>query len=320
MKKATKVWLITAASLVAIGCILFAGVMTSVGWNFQKLSTVGYETNTYEFNEPFGDISLTTDTADIVFALSDDGKCRVECREEENKKHLVSVIKDALVIKSVNTEPWYDRIGFHFGLPKIKIYLPKAEYNALSIRESTGNIKIPKDFAFANADISLSTGNTDFCASASGKIKIKASTGDIRTKNITAGSLDLTVSTGDVTVSDVNCGGNIDVGVSTGKTYLTNVLCKSVVSHGSTGDIFFKNVIAAEKFSIKRSTGHVKFGNSDAAEIFVKTDTGDVTGNLLTDKVFITQTDTGDVDVPKTVNGGKCEINTDTGDIKIKIA
>ena len=71
------------------------------------------------------------------------------------------------------------------------------------------------------------------------------------------------------------------------------------------------------KFLIKRSTGDIRFDNSDATEIFVETDTGNVTGSLLTDKVFITQTDTGNVNVPKTVTGGRCEITTDTGNIKI---
>ena len=42
-------------------------------------------------------------------------------------------------------------------------------------------------------------------------------------------------------------------------------------------------------------------------------------GSLLSDKVFITETDTGNVNIPKTTDGGKCEIKTDTGDIKIKI-
>ena len=32
-----------------------------------------------------------------------------------------------------------------------------------------------------------------------------------------------------------------------------------------------------------------------------------------------TKTDTGRVDVPKTVEGGRCEITTDTGDIKITV-
>ena len=34
MGKATKVWLITAAALVLIGCILFAGVMLTIGGGF----------------------------------------------------------------------------------------------------------------------------------------------------------------------------------------------------------------------------------------------------------------------------------------------
>ena len=79
------------------------------------------------------------------------------------------------------------------------------------------------------------------------------------------------------------------------------------------------NVIAAEKFSIKRSTGDVKLDRSDAAELFVETDTGDVTGTLLSDKVFVVETDTGSVDVPKTITGGKCEIITSTGDINISV-
>lgn len=319
MRKATKMWLITAASLVLIGGILFAGVMSTVGWNFSKFSTVRYETNMHETVEPFDDISLTTDTADIVFALSDDGKCRVECYEEENAKHSVTVEEDTLVIKVISTKSWYDYIGFHFGSPKITVYLPKIEYNALSIHESTGNVEIPKDFAFANANISLSTGNVDFCASASETIKIKTSTGDICVENISAGSVDLTVSTGKVTVSGVSCEGDITVGVSTGKASLTDISCKSVISSGTTGSISLNHVIAANKFSIERSTGDVKFSRCDAAELYVKTNTGDVTGSLLTDKVFITDTDIGSVDVPKTAVGGRCEIKTSTGDIKIEI-
>ena len=45
----------------------------------------------------------------------------------------------------------------------------------------------------------------------------------------------------------------------------------------------------------------------------------DFFGSLLTDKVFITDTDTGSVDVPKTPAGGRCEIKTGTGDIKMEI-
>lgn len=61
------------------------------------------------------------------------------------------------------------------------------------------------------------------------------------------------------------------------------------------------------------------FDGSDAAEIYVRTSTGSVKGTLLSEKVFITETSTGSVSVPKTVTGGKCEIRTSTGDIQIEI-
>ena len=80
-----------------------------------------------------------------------------------------------------------------------------------------------------------------------------------------------------------------------------------------------KNVIATERFSIERDTGDVILEGCDAAEIFIETDTGDVRGTLLSEKVFITETDTGRVSVPSSITGGRCEITTDTGNIKINI-
>ena len=92
-----------------------------------------------------------------------------------------------------------------------------------------------------------------------------------------------------------------------------------MLSSGNTGDIVLDNVITEEKLSLERSTGDVRFESCDAAEIFVKTDTGDVTGTLLTDKVFLAQSNTGELAVPNSVVGGRCEISTNTGDIKIDI-
>ena len=118
----------------------------------------------------------------------------------------------------------------------------------------------------------------------------------------------------------MTCDADISIGLSTGKAYLTDIVCKNLTSMGSTGDISLKNVIAAEKISIERSTGDVTFEGSDAAELCITTDTGDVEGSLLTDKVFITKTDTGRINVPNSITGGRCEITTDTGDIKITIS
>lgn len=319
MRTRTKIWLIIATSFVLVGGIIFVGVMSMLEWDFTKLSTGKYETNDHEITENFKSISIITNTADIVLLPSENSKTSVSCYEQRNVKHLVAVNDGALVIEVVDTRKWHEHIGINFGTPKITVYIPQGEYGKLSIKSSTGDVEIPKEFKFENIDISESTGNVTNYASASEDIIIKTSTGNIHVENVSAGILDLSVSTGEVTVSDVTCEGDVKINVSTGKTNLTNIRCKNVVSTGNTGAISLKNVIAVGSFLIKRSTGDVKFDGCDAAEISVETDTGDVRGCLLTDKIFIVQTDTGNVNVPKTVTGGKCEITTSTGDINISI-
>lgn len=319
MKRKTIVWLTAAASLVLLGVLLFAGVMTALKWDFSKLSTARYETNTHEISEPFLSLSLTTDTADIVFALSDDGKCRVECYEDENARHSVAVEGETLAVRLIDARSWYDYIGFHFSAPRITIYLPETEYDGLSIHEKTGSIEVPQDFAFKSVDISASTGSVRFSASAREAVKIKTSTGNIRAENVSAGSLDLSATTGWITVSGTTCAGRAVVGVSTGRTDLTDLSCQSLISTGTTGSLSLNHVIAADSLAIERSTGSVKLSGCDAAELSIKTSTGSVTGSLLTDKTFLADSSTGRIDVPQTSSGGQCEITTSTGDIKIEI-
>ena len=169
----------------------------------------------------------------------------------------------------------------------------------MHVKSKTGNVEISEGLQFESVDISLSTGDTVCRASVSERIKIKAKTGDITLSGANAGSLDLSVTTGNVTVSDVRCA--------------------SLRSDGSTGDILMKNVIADGMITIERSTGDVSFFKCDGGEISITTHTGDVFGSLISNKIFAAHSSTGDVDVPKTMVGGKCEIVTDTGNINIKI-
>lgn len=319
MKNGTIFWLVLAVVLIIIGLILFTVIMQGFRWDFTKLSTQSFETNTYEITEAFTGITINTTTADIVFILSDNEKCQVECFEEETAKHTVAVQDDTLVIQVTEHKAWHDYIGIHLHTPRITVTLPRSEFASLCVKGSTGRVTLPKDFRFEAVDISLRTGSVDDAASTSGTTRIHTTTGSIHVKNTSAGALELSASTGKITVSDVTCAADVSIRVSTGKTELTNLTCRNLTAGGSTGDILLAQVIAAEKLSIERSTGDVRFDGADAGEIFVETDTGKVTGSLLTDKVFITSTDTGKVSVPETVAGGKCEIRTDTGNIQISV-
>lgn len=320
MKRQTKTAWITAAVLMVAGLALFAAVMTAKHWDFTAFNTAKYETNEYEVTEAFQNVTIDIGEADIAFALSEDGTCKVIAYEREYQKHTVTVENQTLTIGVTDTRTLRDRIAlFAFGSPKITVYLPESTYAALVITGGTGDVELPDAFAFKSIDVTVSTGDVTCAASAAKLLKLSANTGDLSVENTAAGTLELTVSTGKVTVSSFACKGEIKVKVSTGHAALRDVTCKNLTSTGSTGDIVLSNVIVSEAMTIERSTGDVTFDGCDAAEITVKTSTGDVEGSLLSEKVFSANSNTGRINVPQTASGGNCTISTGTGDIDITI-
>lgn len=280
MSKTQKIWLVVAVSLIVVGSLIFSAALAGLDFDFTKLSTYTYETNTYVASGNFDKISIDVTTPDIVFAASDDGSCKVVCFEQEKLKHSVTVQDGTLMIGTVDTRKWYDHIGISFGNTKMTVYLPQYAYASLSIHIDTGDVEIPKDFTFQHISLNSSTGDVLCYASGSDTIEIRTATGEIE---------------------------------------LTGVNCKSVTVESDTGDISLNNVITQGRLSVRSDTGDVDFEHCDAASIFVKTSAGDVEGTLLSEKIFITETATGDIRVPKTTTGGKCEITTSTGDIEIDI-
>jgi DUF4097 and DUF4098 domain-containing protein YvlB len=184
-----------------------------------------------------------------------------------------------LTIKEVDTRAFFEKI-FDTGKDKITVYLPDLEYGAISVTTDTGDVSL-KDI------ISI------------GDIKIEADTGDVEVENCNAE--------------------NVCVEMDTGKVELREISCQNLNVEVDTGNISMIDVVAIGKFEIESDTGDVRFDRCDANEVFITTDTGDVNGSFLSDKIIFAQTDTGKVDIPKLTSGGRCEIITDTGDIKITV-
>ncbi|MBE6597267.1 MAG: DUF4097 domain-containing protein [Ruminococcaceae bacterium] len=319
MKKSVMIALIVAASLMLLGCIVLGGAMAMMNFDLSSLTVKKYLTNTYEITDEVFSIAVDTNTADITFIPKDGSGISVVCVEEKNLTHTVTTADKQLTIKLNDTRKWYEHISLYSKKTSLTVYLPRGEYGDLRVSSDTGDLSVPKDFKFGSIEVTQSTGDINIGASVSENIKIKASTGDILLEGISARSLELSTSTGDITLRDSVCEGDVSISVSTGKTRLFNVKCGELRSVGDTGDINLGCVIVSGRLSVERSTGDVSLEGSDAAELFILTDTGDVSGNLLSDKIFITRTDTGRISVPSSATGGKCEITTDTGDIRIEI-
>ena len=300
MRKSTKVWLTIAIALILTGCILFGGAMTMLNGKFDGLSTVAYQTIETVVEDEFTDICLNGSTADVSILPAQDGKAKVVCHEQVHLAHTVAVKNGVLTIEEKDTRKWYHHIGISFEKTAVTVYLPRDTYGKLSVKLSTGDISVGKYFNFTDVDLSVSTG-------------------DVRLQDLTAETVAVGTSTGDVSADHINIQGEFSVKINTGKTDVTDTVCGAFSSEGNTGDLDLKNLTVIGKMSIKRTTGDVSFDKCDAAEMLVTTSTGNVKGSLRSDKVFLAQSRTGRVDVPHSTDGGRCEITTSTGDIRLTV-
>lgn len=295
----SKKMIIIATTLLLVGAIAFVFVMTLNSWDFKKLSTVDYETNTYTVDSDFSSIVIDGNTEDVKFALSDDGVCKVVCFEEATRAHDVTVENGVLKISQGNKK-WYEHIEFSFYSQTTTVYLPKTQYEALSVDISTGDIEIGGGFSFSNASISTTTG-------------------DIEISSSSFTSLDASATTGDIEISSVFCTGDIKIKTSTGSVKASNTSCSSLTRNGTTGDTELNNVVASGKLSVEQTTGDIKFNSCDAAEVYMKATTGDIKGSFKTGKTVHASSTTGDVNVPSYSTGGDCTVKLTTGDIDITI-
>ena len=301
-----------ATSLLALsGC--------SASGSVKEFLASALQEETLQVTEQFHSVHILSDTENVKLLPAEDGVCRIVSYNEKDITYTATVEQSILKIRREDARKWYERI-FSIGEKTLTVYLPKREYNALTIEQDTGDVTIPADFHITgDLTLTLSTGDVDVRASVDGALDITASTGNVCVADTVCGTLDITASTGNVCVADTVCGA-LAVRVSTGDVTLTSVCCTNLLSTGNTGDIRMTDVIANGLISLERSTGHVSMDRCDAAELLITTDTGDVVGTLLSDKIFIVRTRTGNIDVPETVVGGKCKITTNTGDIEITIA
>lgn len=315
----TKKWLTVVMAMIVLGTVLIAFSSCS---SDSKVSFFisQYENKVYEVSNDFEDIVIEVDTADVYFLVSEVDKCHVVAYTQEKINYDVKVEDGALKISVSDDRAWYENIKIGLEESSLCIYLPKSEYKALTLNGSTCDVNLSQNFKFTSIDMDISTGDLNLSASSWGAVKLETTTGDIKLSNMSAESVSLTITTGDIELENVVCSGDVSFKGRTGECKLKNVSCNNLYDEGTTGDVEMENVIASGDITIVRSTGKVSLYACDATELYIETTTGDVKGVLLTPKIFIVRTTTGDIDVPETTTGGTCKIKTTTGDVIFTIA
>ena len=322
MKK-TVVWILIAVGLLLVGGGLFLGGAIAMDFDFTELNTEDTVTNTYDFSEEIRSILVDVDTAKVVFEPSDDGKCTVICKELEKEPHKVEVQDGELRITAPENRGFHISVigfGIHWNWDVvITVKLPAGEYEKLQVETDTGAVKMPGDYSFSEAKCESDTGAIHWEADVKGGLELVTDTGTVKAENVTAGGLRAESDTGAVILSNVVSSGAVEAECDTGSLKLTDVRGGSITAEMDTGSVTLKNAVADGRMQVRSGTGSVRFDSCDASEIKVKTGTGSVTGTFASPKIFYAESGTGKVSVPKSTEGGICDVETGTGRIDLDI-
>lgn len=320
MRKGKKIIIFAAVILVAVGILTAVCAMVMMNFDFGKMNTMSYVTKTYIVHEDFEDIFIDDTEADVKILPSDDGQCKVVCTEDENDTicHEVSVSKGKLKIELNDNRSWRGYIGVFLESMEVLIYLPDRAYESIEVKTSGGSMDIPDGFSFKNVKIESSSGDISMCADVGNSLIAESSSGKIDVNKTSPETANIRTSSGDVTVENVKGSSALTMKTVSGHIEVSDTVIDELTAHTSSGEMDFVNVIANEEINAESTSGDVCFDGCDSASIFVTTSSGFVKGTLLSEKVFTTHTSSGDIDVPHSQSGGKCEISTSSGDIQFK--
>ena len=314
--------------------------------------------STHYENRDFDRIRIDALSADVELIPSEDGKCRIITTDHKDVEYTVHVVEDTLTIRAIDNRAWYQHLSIGSTANRsVQIYLPAKDFKSLSVDVTTGDVSIPRDFTFSgNVELSSNSGDLTLLAAVEGDTSLETTTGDItvegKHKTVTASATtgdvtfrhvdakELTVSvttgsihvqkavavavtavagTGDVILEDVITDDVLRVTTTTGDQDLRRVRCGGLSLRAGSGDITLTESVALGHGDVEVTTGEVTFVRSDAVTLSVRCTTGSVKGTLLTPKIFAAFSTSGSIDVPKSTEGGLCEIKTTSGSIRITV-
>lgn len=310
-------------ALLVVGSTLFFSMWSSHGFESAELSTVEYEKKTRVIDKSFHSVSITEHTDDVHIEPSPDGICRVEYADSSRSYHKISVENGCLVIsrETKDRSKWYENliISTDFEEQLLLVYLPESEYNELRVNTASADVYAGSDLGFEKVEIHTASGDVDLGPVASKVLVVNAASGDIRVGGQNIGSIELGTTSGSITFGDSSISAKLSVGTASGDIELSDISCKELEAGTVSGQVELRNVIASGEMDIESVSGDIRLDDCDAAALELESTSGYISGLLLSGKDFDAETTSGDIRLPYGSHGGRCSIETTSGDIDFKI-
>lgn len=315
MKKSTIIALVVALAMIVIGTVISALAIGAAKGDFNTFSTVNYEEKVYEITEDFNSIDIDESDCKIIFARSDDGICRVECAENENSWHEVEVKDGTLCITA------FDKPMAHIGIMGNKqpmtVYLPKTEYDRLTVDSTSGSVNIPEGFTFTDAEVECTSGSIKFMADVVSAADIHTSSGSVAASGMNCESLDVSSTSGSIKVGIVSASDSISVSATSGSIGALGLNAANNLTIKSTSGSIVFDQIHAGALTVSASSGRIEAAdvNADSAEF--ETTSGSITlnGTKFTGTLSVNAT-SGSTNLTDTI-ADSMKVTNSSGSIKL---
>lgn len=279
MKKGTIIALIVAIALIVVGGILvvmglsFAGNGTQESKLTERIITVA---------ESFDSIKINTQDCDVKFVpYNGDVNAQITILEQDRVSHQVLVEDGTLTIKMTDQRKWTDfvRVFNVFGEQEsmsMTLCIPNTLYTSIYITTDTGDIRIPGVLQAEEMTLRSDTGDVWLEGGPVQVLDCMLSTGDITVRGGEAEIMTLRTGTGELDVRDLTAR-ELHLAENTGDVEVENVSVQIFTINGNTCDVELENVQAQDYLQVFTDTGDIDITNSEALNVNIETDTGDIT-------------------------------------------
>lgn len=307
MKKSTKIWLIAAAALLAVGLALCVAALASVDFDFANLGTEGaYEMKTYAFDaERLASAEVISVSQDIRIVGSDEKAGTVEYPVGEKVGYEVSFSDGTLLVRHYDHRKWYEHIGLFFSFrdDAVVVYVPTDAVFALTCQSTSGSIEL-SGFAGGRLFAKSTSGSIRITDLAPAALEARSTSGSVEAARLRVAEGDTTLAavSGSVRLEDAECAARLDMSSTSGGLRLTNVACGGASLRSTSGSVRFTR-LRCESLEAKSVSGSID---------------GVLTGSA-DDYRFTASSTSGSVAVPAGQSGGReVRLRTTSGSIDVR--
>lgn len=219
-----------------------------------------YVTSTYEIEDTYKKIWLNAKDAKVKIESSDDDHTKLFLFEKKRAPYGFFIQDGTLTIQSAKTK-WYHFLKIGIDRSEIRLCVPKATLEAISVRSNVGKV-----------DISSIVCN--------GTIEVEVNTGRVNLENVFCKDFDSKGNTGSISLNQLIAKERIFIKRRTGKVILNDCAAPEISVKTNTGGVGGR-LPANMMFIIRTNTGRVEIpkvpvGEAICGRCEIKTNTGNI--------------------------------------------